>query len=137
MFTGDMAISEGYSQVTMPDDKEVFFQDLSALESLVKNSMMVYVAYELKAQEASQYLADTTLDFPFLKKEADLRKVNLPDLCKQIIGKAKVYKDAIKAAELLRLEFNITYPSLTTYEAKVELRDRLLREFREVTKGIL
>lgn len=133
----DNNVDMQYYPLLQPSDKEVFLQDMKALESVVKDSLLVYTAYELKSQDAIKYLEDPKQDFPFLKREAELRKVSVEDLCKMVIEKAKLFKDAIRNADLLRNEFNLLYPTLDTYESTVKLRDRLLGEFRKLTEDIL
>lgn len=125
-----------YGSINRSNDRDTFFQDVKQLESLVKDSLLVYIAYELKALDAAQYLADPTLSFPILEKEATLRGMAVVDLAKLVLDKAKAYKNAVRSGELLRTEFNIIYPTLSTYEARVELRDRLLNEFRDATRGL-
>jgi hypothetical protein len=96
-----------FAQMPVPmSDSEVFFQDVLQLESVVKDSLLVYLAYEYKAQDAAAYLADTKLVFPMLNKEAELRGMTIKALCTLVQKKAVAYKDAVRSAELLRTELS-------------------------------
>lgn len=137
MYTADMdANMVGIIPMPTASDKDIFFQDIRELEAIVKDSLMVYLAYELKAQDASKYLADPSGNYPLLEKEAKLRKVTVEQLAKLVLEKAEGFKYVVRTAELLRNEFNLVYSTLDKYEDKVALRDRLLGEFRKLTEAL-
>lgn len=114
--------------VSLPkDDTEEFFQELKNLsEPLVRNSLMQYVAYEMKNQEAELYKKDPTADLPFLKQEAALRKMTVGELASAISNKGVALFHIVRSFELLRVEFNERIQGLTTYSEKLALRDELL-----------
>ena len=135
MYTEDLQALP-FNIPTPQTDSEVFFQDMKVIESLVKDSLLVYTAYQLKEEDALKYLNDTKVELPLLKKEASLRGVSMKVLAELVVKKAQAFKNAVKVAELLRTEFNIIYPTLTTYKDKLNLRDRLLAEFKEITDAL-
>ena len=114
----------------LASDKDIFFQDIKEVLSIVKDSLLIYAAYELKAVDAANYLKDPSGSYPFLEKEAKLRKVSVEQLSKMVLQKGEEFKHIVRTSELLRNEFNLTYPTLSKYEDKISLRDRLLGEFR-------
>jgi hypothetical protein len=116
------------------DYKDAFFQDLRhTVDPLVQNSLFLYVAYEIKAQEAAKFKADPKADVPFLKKEAELRGVKVAELASVVESKGVAFKDAVRKMELLRIEFNIRYEDAKEYLDKLHLRDEFIAKIKEIS----
>jgi len=116
------------------DYKDAFFQDLKdTVDPLVQNSLFLYVAYEIKAQEAAKFKADPEADVPFLKKEAELRGLTVAGLALLVESKGVAFKDAVREMELLRIEFNIRYKGAREHLDKLHLRDEFIAKIKDIS----
>lgn len=139
MFTPseEMMMLEAGKITLQPDYQDAFFQDLRATtEPLVRDSLFLYVAYEIKAVEAVKYKLDPKADVPFLVREAKLRGMELPALVEVVEKKATTFKALIREMELLRIEFSIKYADAKELADKMKLRDEYLVKIKTVTASL-
>lgn len=133
-----LEFDSGYPQTVLSyDTSKEFFNELrTATESLVQNSLFLYVAYKLKAVEALAFKEDPTNPHPFLVTEAKLRGISVADLVKVVESKAEQLETTIREVELLRIEFNLRSSKLESYESKLALRDELIAKLRSILSKI-
>lgn len=140
MYTQDpisASMMMSYSMLTPVDYQDVFFQDLrDSTEFLVRNSLFLYVAYEIKAVEAAKFRQDPKAEVPFLAREAEIRKMEIPALVELVEKKALAFRAVIREMELLRIEFNMTYAELKDLAERVKLRDEYLEKVQKVTESL-
>jgi hypothetical protein len=133
-FNPQMISSDMMKQV---DYQDAFFRDLKdSTEPLVRDSLFLYVAYEIKAAEAAKYKLDPKADVPFLVREAKLRGMELPALVDLVEKKATAFKALICEMELLRIEFSIKYADAKELADKMKLRDEYLVKIKTVSDSL-
>lgn len=135
MFTDSVDSSMLAASISIPrvDIKDAFFQDLEDhVGPLVRNSLFLYAAYLRKAIEVAKYREDPKADVPYLKREAELRKVPLKDMVAMVEAKGEAFNKALSEMELLRVEFNLRYAGLKEYQERLELRDEFIPRIGEV-----